>query len=148
MIALAGVAPAFAQWEGYPTPGIPRTPDGSVNLNAPLPRTAAGKPDLSGIWQATRGAFNFAVGLKRGETVPFNAEGKKLFDERQANNSKDEPSARCLPSHVAMRNQLNTPMKIWRSISNGRSVPYNFATRNWEAVDETELTNNHSWNRH
>jgi hypothetical protein len=47
MIALAGVTPAFAQWEGYPTPGIPRTPDGKVNLNAPLPRTADGKPDLS-----------------------------------------------------------------------------------------------------
>jgi len=111
-IALLGASPAIAQWEGYPTPGIPRTPDGKVNLNAPLPRSADGKPNLSGIWQATRGAFNFAVNLKSGTTVPFNAEGKKLFDERQANNSKDEPSARCLPSHVALRNQLNTPIKI------------------------------------
>jgi hypothetical protein len=112
ILVIAAAPAALAQWEGYPTPGIPRTPDGQVNLNAPLPRTADGKPDLSGIWQASRGAFNFAVGLKRGETVPFNAEGKKLFDQRQANNSKDEPSARCLPSHVALRNQLNTPFKF------------------------------------
>jgi hypothetical protein len=103
---------SFGQWEGYPTPGIPRTADGQVNLNAPVPRTANGKPDLTGVWLASRGAFNFAVGLKRGETVPFNAEGKKLFDERQATNSKDEPSARCLPSHIAMRNQLATPIKF------------------------------------
>ncbi|HLH33011.1 MAG TPA: hypothetical protein VKY31_17550 [Terriglobia bacterium] len=103
---------SFAQWEGYPTPGIPRTADGHVNLTAPAPRTADGKPDLTGIWLASRGAFNFAVGLKRGETVPFNAEGKKFFDERQANNSKDEPSARCLPSHIALRNQLATPIKF------------------------------------
>src|SRR5215471_18701487 len=114
VLAFAVVTPAFAQWEGYPTPGIPRTPNGQVNLNAPAPRTADGRPDLTGIWLANRGAFNFAVGLKRGETVPFNAEGKKLFDERQATNSKDEPSARCLPSHIAMRNQLNTPIKFVR----------------------------------
>src|SRR6185369_17290946 len=93
LLTLLAMTPAYAQWEGYPTPGIPRTPDGQVNLNAPLPRTPDGKPDLTGIYQVTRGAFNFAIGLKRGETVPFNAEGKKLFDERQANNSKDETSA-------------------------------------------------------
>ena len=104
--------PALAQWEGYPTPAIPRLPDGKPNLSAALPRKADGKPDLSGIWQSTRGAFNIAVGLKRGEVVPFNAAGKALFDERQANNSKDEPGARCLPTGVPMRNQLNTPMKI------------------------------------
>jgi hypothetical protein len=76
--ALALVRPAFAQWEGYPTRGISRTADGQVNLDAPVPRAPYGKPDLTGIWLASRGAFNFAVGLKRGETVPFNAEGKKL----------------------------------------------------------------------
>src|ERR1035441_3818150 len=41
---------AHAQWLNYPTPGIPRTPDGKPNLTAPAPRTADGKPDLSGVW--------------------------------------------------------------------------------------------------
>ncbi len=41
---------APAQWLTYPTPGIPRTPDGKPNLSAPTPRTPDGKPDLSGIW--------------------------------------------------------------------------------------------------
>ncbi len=41
---------AYAQWLDFPTPGIPRTPDGKPNLSAPAPRTADGKPDLSGVW--------------------------------------------------------------------------------------------------
>lgn len=43
-------AGAQAQWLNFPTPGIPRTPDGKPNLSAPVPRTAGGKPDLSGVW--------------------------------------------------------------------------------------------------
>ena len=41
---------AHAQWLNYPTPGMPRTPDGKPNLTAPAPRAANGKPDLSGLW--------------------------------------------------------------------------------------------------
>jgi hypothetical protein len=45
-------APAVAQWLNYPTPGIPRTPDGKPNLSAPAPRAPNGKPDLSGVSHA------------------------------------------------------------------------------------------------
>lgn len=41
----------FAQWPAYPTAGIPRTADGKPNLTGPAPRTPDGKPDLSGIWK-------------------------------------------------------------------------------------------------
>jgi len=44
-----------AQWLDYPTPGMPRTPDGKPNLSAPAPRTADGKPDLSGVWAVAAG---------------------------------------------------------------------------------------------
>jgi hypothetical protein len=40
--------PGTAQWLNYPTAGVPRKGDGSANLAAPAPRTADGKPDLSG----------------------------------------------------------------------------------------------------
>jgi hypothetical protein len=42
-------AGAHAQWLDYRAPGVPRTPDGKVDLTAPAPR-ANGKPDLSGVW--------------------------------------------------------------------------------------------------
>ena len=53
--ALASVlsASAVAQWINYPTPVIPRLPNGKPNLSAPAPKSPDGKPDLSGIWAAT-----------------------------------------------------------------------------------------------
>jgi len=45
------ISPIAAQWLDYPTPNVPRTPDGKPNLSAPTPHTADGKPDLSGLWE-------------------------------------------------------------------------------------------------
>jgi len=52
LLLSATLFPLYAQWIHYPTPGIPRTPDGKPNLSAPAPKTADGKPDISGIWVA------------------------------------------------------------------------------------------------
>ena len=43
-------ATAAAQWLNYPASGIPRLPDGKLNLSALVPRFPDGKPDLSGLW--------------------------------------------------------------------------------------------------
>ena len=50
LASVLGVAGVHAQWINYPTPGLPRTPDGKPILTAPAPRTADGRPDLSGVW--------------------------------------------------------------------------------------------------
>jgi hypothetical protein len=54
LIALAWTAGASAQWAPVPDPSLPRDSDGNVLMNAPTPRTAAGTPDLSGLWMRTR----------------------------------------------------------------------------------------------
>jgi hypothetical protein len=41
---------APAQWLNFHEPGVPRTPDGKVDLTAPAPKDPSGKPDLSGVW--------------------------------------------------------------------------------------------------
>jgi len=103
-------ASAAAQWIGYPTPGIPRTADGTPNLNAPAPRSADGRhPDLSGIWQTTSGKWLVNIGA--GIDVPFTPRSRAIFQERQANNGKDRPSGRCISHGVTDFHALATPTK-------------------------------------
>ena len=108
-------APASAQWLKFPDAGIPRTADGKPNLSAPAPKTADGKPDLSGIWEARENLDAFgsykshfmdlALDLKP-EEAPFQPWAKALSQQRQANEHKDDPLARCMPPGVPRINTL------------------------------------------
>jgi hypothetical protein len=99
-------APALAQWLNYPTPGIPRLPDGRPDLSAPAPRTPDGKPDLSGVW---RGAgpiyrFNIAQDLDTKDVQPW---AEALFLKRVRESRKDSPLANCMPVSVPFHNFFN-----------------------------------------
>jgi hypothetical protein len=118
--ALCGSAPLVAQWIKFPTAGVPRLPDGKPNLTAPTPRTADGKPDFSGMWFTddqipcvqpanggsaflecgielgiSRYGFNIAQGVKGG--MPYKPATEAIVRKRSADNSKDDPHARCMP---------------------------------------------------
>jgi hypothetical protein len=121
LVLLLGV-PAFAapQWLRYPTDGIPRKADGKPDYAAPAPRLPDGKPDLSGLWHATQarrcenaageatpcgneiGGSTLAGNLGRdlpGGLLPYRPAAAKLFQERHADLSRDDPHVRCLPDN-------------------------------------------------
>jgi hypothetical protein len=104
---------ASAQWLNYPTPGVPRTRDGKANLAAPAPRTPAGRPDFSGVWEndgfgvgtPLEGTdptgpprtpfFDLSFGLK--DSPPYQPWAAEVARQRKSDLGKDNPDARCLP---------------------------------------------------
>lgn len=109
-------APLLAQlpgWINYPTPGIPRHPDGKPNLSAPTPRTPDGRPDLSGLWRpAATLVGDISRGMKPGETVPFQPWAEELYKKRRATESKDDPTASCIVGGVPRSDLVPYPFKI------------------------------------
>jgi len=108
-LILAAPAALFAQYLGYPTAGVPRTPDGTPNMAAPAPRTADGKPDFSGMYgwvtaancgakcndtQISREFINIAANRK--EPVPYQPWAADLVKKRSVQQGLD-PNVHCMP---------------------------------------------------
>jgi hypothetical protein len=105
-------ATATAQWLTFPTPGVPRTPDGKPNLSAPAPRSADGKPDFSGVWSPKFGyTGNIAKDLKPGE-VSFQPWAEALFKHRVETEGREDPQAYCVLSGVPREHVVPYPFKI------------------------------------
>src|SRR5262245_55166277 len=92
---------ADAQWLNYPTPGVPRSPDGKPVLRAPAPRLADGHPDLTGMWgdecmngtpcfQDKNRFFDIERGLPPG-TVQLTDWATAVQLQRLARNKIDDP---------------------------------------------------------
>lgn len=111
-VFLAAV-PAAAQWLRHPTPGIPRLSDGRPDLWASAPRTPEGKPALAGLWRPRgRLVFDITTGMKQGEAIPYRPWAEALFEERQANETRDDPTANCIVGGVPRSDFVPYPFKI------------------------------------
>jgi hypothetical protein len=116
--------PAGAQWLKFPTPGMPKLPDGRPDLRAPAPRTADGKPDLSGIWAAPCGIygrdacfapgslfFDLARGLKPEDVQPT-PWAAAIQKQRESRDHVDDPYGYCLPPGTPRINFAGGPFRI------------------------------------
>jgi hypothetical protein len=115
----------YGQWLNFPPPGTPLTRGGKPNLEAPVPRAADGKPDLSGVWHVrptslaemkrlfgneidaialpgmeadtiSKYAVNVLVDSKPGES-PMRPEAAEILSR---NKPGANPADRCLPIGV------------------------------------------------
>lgn len=111
-VALLAIgSPVAAQWINHPTPGIPRLPDGTPDLSAPAPKTADGRSDIAGLWRPPSGSVRDITRNLDGE-LPARSWAAALYAERQANNSQDDPTSRCVPGGVPRSNLVGYPYKI------------------------------------
>jgi hypothetical protein len=179
-VALIAVT-AHAQWPNHPTPDVPRTRDGAVDFDGPVPRAADGRPDLSGLWRGARRRGDEARAASDGPPVagfrdvgqniegglPLRPWAAALRAERDADGSRDNPEAHCLPmgntqfhTQGAPRQFVQTPRRIvilyeasmgYRQIfTDGRPSPdndpqpwyYGYSTGHWEG-DTLVVTTTH-----
>jgi len=145
-ITAACLVPVQAQWQRYPTPGIPRLPDGRPDLTASAPRAPDGRPDLTGIW--TKDTANFldyfydlAKDLPAGDVVmtPWAA---AIAAQREKRNHVDDPWGYCqappgvprinlsagfkliqTPPVVALLYELDTGPVFRQVLMDGRALP-------------------------
>lgn len=107
-VVLVVPAPAGAQWINHPDPRTPRLPNGKPNLTAPVPRTATGRADLSGIWiriapsrRDNPNNNNLLDFLPEGQTIEMLPEAEALYRHRRdVLLGSGRPSERCMPHGI------------------------------------------------
>jgi len=129
VVALA-LAPLGAQWPAFADKKVPLKADGTPNLEAPTPRTADGKPDLTGVWlnewfyggQVRRPPAALPgepppstfgnIGANFPNGLPMQPWAKALMAERKRLGSKDNPDAHCLPMGIMQFHEHPQPRKM------------------------------------
>jgi hypothetical protein len=98
LVAKPAPAPAATEQPAQPAP---RLPDGKVDLG--------GKGVWAPIWVLDWASKKY---VEENIDVPFTPAGLQLYNERQANHSKDDPEGYCLPAGVPRYTGTPYPFQI------------------------------------
>jgi hypothetical protein len=122
---------ASAQWAKYSDPSLPRR-DGKIDLTAPAPKAADGKPDLSGVWTPELDPNALPPGVQTVESITGFVVPKYFVDittgmkpedvvllppaatvmKQRAPDGSDDPIAHCKPTGVPALSAVPLPYKI------------------------------------
>ena len=119
-------ASVHAQWPSGPAAGVAKKPGNLPLDRTPAPRTAAGTPDLSGVWEPEKNRpcpaegcrdlktgeqfFDIGWGLKGG--LPYQPWAADLVKKRSTENGVNDPNARCMPTGIVRSHTFPLLRKI------------------------------------
>ena len=156
--------PLFGQWASFPTPGVPRTSDGKVNLSAPAPKDAAGIPNSIAYYMPP-GQAGSEIAMKPAAAALY----KQRFEVQQG---AGRPSEHCLPHSIPDQMFIGVPLQfvqtkgltvmLWEEFTHyrmiytdGRPQPkdpnptwFGYSTGKWDGdafVVDTRGFNDRSW---
>jgi len=134
-----------AQWPDYPSPNVPKLPDGKPNLEGPTPRTADGHPDFTGLWEfvdAFRGRRRAAAGAAPGSGGPGGA--TPAASNAAASNAAAPPPPPPGPGNVGGTGLGPRPFGPNQFFDIGSTIPGGLPFTPWAKALRKERTDNNN----
>ena len=112
---IAALTPGILSAQAANPEAFNRPGRGDTAPRGPAPKNAEGKPDISGAWETGEAIQQNVDLVKTGVHPPFQPWAEKVYNQRKANISIDDPEARCLPPGVPRMSTTPYPFRIMQT---------------------------------